>query len=190
MESYGRSINDAKVAKYLDMNGIPEAVAVDRLAYVHDVSLGNTKYGDGFITFFLKDCNAKIVTARLFNVADAMMSGMSIAGFKHKPVQLRCVAQEFNGSLSLIIDGVSGISVYDGEFDFDRFIGRVNSDLTEVEAAGVEVDSAWKRIPVEGIADGKLGGYARVVELAFGCIKPFMNEEMAGIFSEVANYYF
>lgn len=198
MESYGRSINGG-MQKELDMTKIPEAVPVTKLAYVHDVKLGRTKYDSGFITFLLKDCHAKIVPARLFDVADAMMNGISIAGFKHKPVELRCIAQAFNGSLSLVIDGATGIKVYDGDFDYDMFIGKVESDLTDyreaLKGAVADVDENWisrdwSRMPLESVADGKIGGYAKVVEIAFSALKPQMTDELLQAFTVTASYYY
>ena len=198
MESYGSSINNTET-KLLDMSRIPEAVPLTRIAYVHDVKLGRTKYDSGFITFILKDCNARVVPARLFDVANEDMTGVSVAGFKHKPVELRCVAQEFNGAISLIVDGIGGIKVIDAPVGLNQFIGQVESDLTDYVGAlstatkdvGPEwMSSAWQRVPLESIADGKLGGYAKVVEIAFGALKPQITDELLQAFAVTAYYYF
>lgn len=208
MQSLGSSLESPINEKYLDMKRIPELVPVERVAYVHDVKLGSTKFDTGFITFYLKDVNSTIVSARLFDVEDFMMSGIKVAAFKHKPVIFKCIAQEFRGSLNLTIDGSSGISVYDGEFDIKRFVGSVDYDFTDIreilsdydlpdvkyrdDLLRVPVD--WRTQPLESLCEGRIGAYARFVEVAFSCIKPFLNsenaEELLQCFFVATEYYF
>lgn len=210
MQSLGSSLEKSVNELYLDMNRIPELVPVERVAYVHDVKLGSTKFDTGFITFYLKDVNSTIVAARLFDVEDFMMSGVKVAVFKHKPVIFKCIAQEFRGALNLTIDGSSGIKVYDGEFDAQKFVGSVDYDFTLLKDCVIQyslpdvkfladdgalrVPTDWVRTPLENIGDGRVGAYARFVEIAFSCIMPFLNEDNASdilqAFLITAQYYY
>lgn len=210
MQSLGSSLEKSVNELYLDMNRIPELVPVERVAYVHDVKLGSTKFDTGFITFYLKDVNSTIVAARLFDVEDFMMSGVKVAAFKHKPVIFKCIAQEFRGALNLTIDGSSGIKVYDGEFDAQKFVGSVDYDFTLlkdcviqctlpdvkflVDDGALRVPTDWVRTPLESIGDGRVGAYARFVEIAFSCIMPFLDEDNASdilqAFLITAQYYY
>lgn len=169
--------------KYLDLNNVREFVEEEYLAYVQDVVIGETRYNDGFIKFFLKDCNSNVVVARLFNVEDFMLSGVNTAAFKRKPVVFRGVAQPFNGSISLVISGKYGIKVYDGEFDYSRFIGSVKSNLLPFYDALANADieyspnPEWETMSLGNVAGGRAGGFAKLVEVSFGCIAPFVQEE-------------
>lgn len=201
MESLGRSVNESKV-KYLDMNSIPEFTSVQRIAYVHDVSIGMTKMESGFVKFFLKDCNANLTTAILFDVEDFLFSGVNATAFKHKPVIFRCIAQDYKGRLSLVIDGKEGISVYDGDFDFDRFIGREQYSMAALEKCmpeyGIDAElpfSEWASCSIEELSRGKVGAYNRLVELAFGTLEPILNtlpfdeaKKLLTVFITVADY--
>lgn len=210
IQSLGNSLGKPVNELYLDMKRIPELVPVERVAYVHDVKLGSTKFDTGFITFYLKDINSTIVAARLFDVEDFMMSGVKVAAFKHKPVIFKCVAQEFRGALNLTIDGSAGIRVYDGEFDAQKFVGAVSYDFTLMRdyVAGcklpdvkflsddgmLRVPTEWVRNPLESIGDGRIGAYARFVEIAFSCVAPFLNDDtkddVVQAFLIAAQYYY
>lgn len=170
---------------YLDMKHIQECCELTKIAYVHDISFGQTKYQDGFIKFFLKDCNSEIVVARLFRPENFMLSGVNAASFKHKPVIFKCVAQAFNGSLSLVLCGDPAIQVYQGEFDYKQFIGQAEFDLSALQQFYNEIDPDW--VPpvkwgtssVDSILNGKAGGFARLAECAFSCLIPFLTENNA-----------
>ena len=139
MEFVGKSTNGIQL---LDMQHIPEMTTVERIAYVYDVSLGVSKLEDGFVKFFLKDCNAAVTTAVMFNVEKFFESGMKASAFKGKPIRFKCMAQEFNGRLSLVIDGNYGVSIYDGPFEYERFIGKLDSDVVSVQDTAAEI-ATW-----------------------------------------------
>lgn len=204
MVSVGRSMKDESKANYLDMRKIPELKPVTRLAYVHDVNVGTTKYDSGFVKFYLKDCNADVVTAILFDVENFMMSGINAAAFKHKAVEFKCVAQEFRGRLSLVIDSRDGIKVYNGPFEYEKFIGRVDYSLTMLESAccecgewdGIDTNE-WLRCSIDELGRGRTGAFGRLVELAYSSIAPVVNslnkkesDEMLSAFVVTSDYYF
>lgn len=159
--------------KYLDISKLKEFEQITTIAYVHDVSVGRTKMESGFVKLFLKDCNSNVVSAILFDVENFVFSGINIMQFKHRAVQLRCLVQNFKGQISLLIDGETGIKLYDDEFDYNRFVGRMDSDLSIVTedakrlvADFIDVES-WKNTQIDEIASGAIGAYGRVVELAY-----------------------
>lgn len=166
---------------YLNLKKIREYKEDEYVAYVHDVSIGETRYNDGFVKFFLKDCNSNIVIARLFNVEDFMLSGVNAAAFKHKPVIFRGIAQVFNGSISIVISGKTGIKVYDGDFDYSKFIGKLEVDLSDLEKAasslGFSLPNQWFTVPLGNLACGKVGGFAKIVEVSHNCLKTFLEGE-------------
>lgn len=202
MEFVGKSTNGIQL---LDMQHIPEMTTVERIAYVYDVSLGVSKLEDGFVKFFLKDCNAAVTAAVMFNVEKFFESGMKASAFKGKPIRFKCMAQEFNGRLSLVIDGNYGVSIYDGPFEYERFIGKLDSDVVSVQAElgklepGIEfiIDPEWNMLSLEKVGKGRVGAYAKMVELAYAYLKHtdgLMSDEdykvLLSVFSDVSDFYF
>lgn len=180
MESIGRSTNLEYNSKYLDVNKLVEGIVFHGVAYVHDVSLGMSKFESGFVKFFLKDCNANVITATLFDVEDFMMSGISVAALRHKAIEFKGATQEYRGRKSIVIDGREPVKVYDGEFDYARFIGTVKSDLSDFERTCVDADITidnvnWEKTSFDELCRGKCGAYSRFIELSFGTCKPMLN---------------
>lgn len=212
MLSVGNSLNNviSKDAElYLDMSNIPEYKLIERVAYVHDVVLKTSKYDSGFATFILKDVHANTVAARLFDVEDFMLSGVKATAFKHKPVKFKCTVQEFNGALSIIIDGKTGISLWDGEFDYARFIGKVDFNLQRpmsnlIERFGAEnlegfmstgtYPKEWETTSLEALCNGRVGAYAKFAEIVIKCIAPLLTQEnateMLSVLSVTLEHYF
>lgn len=202
MEYVGKSITEEQTIPYLDMQKIPELKEVQRIAYVHDVTYGTSRNDSGYVRFFLKDCNGNTTIAMLFDVEDFMMSGIKIAAFKHKPVVFKCVVQEHRGKLSLILSGKEGVRIYDGPFDYNRFIGSVEFSSVAMQdcilSMGVDAQiSRWDTTAIEELARGKYGAYNRVVELAFGALSPVIygmeenaGKELLDTFLITAEYYF
>lgn len=202
MESLGNSAKNESVQKYLNLSTMPEFKPFECLAYVHDVSLGVSKFDSGFIRFFVKDCKANITTATLFDVENFLLSGIDAMAFKHKAVKLTAVAQEYRGRKTLIIDGVKGITLYDGEFDYSKFVGRVDYDLTGVESmverTGISLDTGeWLAEPIDTLMKGRNGGYCRLIEVVGGILQSVAGgmsdkdvKELETAFMVVANYYY
>ena len=207
MMALGHSINEASEGKnqqYLDIMKLKEFEEISTIAYVHDVSIGRTKAETGFVKLYLKDCNSKVITATLFDVEDFTMSGVNVTQFKHRPVRLLCIVQEFRGQLSLIIDGKNGIQLYDGEFDYDQFIGRLDSNLESLEkdlnviGCKYTVDTdAWRNSLLDNLAGGSYGAYARLVEYAYDTVSGYVKymsvaerEDVLKSFAITAEYYY
>ena len=204
MQSLGRTINVSSSEElYLNMKTIPEYTVVKRVAYVQDVKLSTTKFDVGFATFILKDVNSNLVAARLFDLKDFMFSGIHAAELKHKPVIFTCTAQEYNGQISLVIDGTEGISVYDGEFDAVRFIGKVDAnlkpmiDLTTrvIETMPVTIPvTQWETSTFDSLCSGKAGGYAKFAEIIYNAIVPYLTadyeEDLLKCYLVTMEYYY
>lgn len=114
--------------EYLDVSTLADGVTYEKVALVVDATPGVTKMMSGFAKFYLKDVNANVIRAVLFDVKDFVFSGLKMSAFKNKPVKLRFAVQEWGGSLSLIIDGSFGIEEYSGDFDYSRFVGSIDFD--------------------------------------------------------------
>lgn len=167
---------EASVGKddiFLDVSGLVDGLTYEKVALVVSANAGVARDSSGFARFYLKDINSNVVCARLFNVKDFSACGTVLAGFKNRPVKLRFLAQRFNGSMSLIVDGDYGIKVYEGEFDRSRFVGRYQFDSDYVEHTAVRfgLPDNWK-LPVEykvasfqEIGQGRVGAFAKMVEL-------------------------
>lgn len=202
METVGNGINSNGNSEYLNINNLPEGIPVTRIAYVHDCKLGVSRFEDGYVTFFLKDCNANVINAVLFNVEDFMQSGVKVTAFKHKAVKFKCIMQEYRGRKSLVIDGKEGVSLYDGPFDYAAFVGKIDSDLTQftdaLNDAGIDCNTLdWSTTALSELGKGRCGAYSRFIELAFGTCAPVYNSldlkdavEFLNVFCVTAEYYF
>lgn len=146
-----------------------------KVAYLTNVSMGTQKNEFGFVTFYLKDCEGNLITAKLFNVADFMMSGINVTMMRKHPVELTFVVQEFNG-ISLVIDGDKGIQVWDGDFPFEKFLGVVEVDTSTIEGVGSQVIQDYKlnammrTASLDGIAQGRAGGFLKIFDMALAQI--------------------
>lgn len=168
---------------FLDASKLVEGIVYERVALVVDANAGLTRFNSGFTRFFLKDVNANVVCARLFDVKDFETCGIKLAEFRNKPVKLKFYAQKYNGNMSLVVDGDYGIKVYTGIFDRARFIGKYdfNVDAIVSLANWCFGGSGWK-FPVEygmasftEIGQGRVGAFAKVMEMSFatlsGCLQ-------------------
>lgn len=172
-----------------------------KVAYLSNVSTGIQKNEYGFATFYLKDCEGNLVTAKLFNVADFMLSGINLTAMRKHPVELTFVVQEFNG-ISLVIDGQKGISVWDGDFPYADFLGKVEVDTTTIEQVGkqvipdFELDAMMKNASLDGIAQGRAGGFLKVFDIALAQICGYNNvvgidfKELLFVFYATMDLYF
>lgn len=165
---------------YLDITELQEGLTYDRVALVTSADPGLTKQNSGFARFFLKDVNSNVVCARLFDVRDFATCGVQLTSFRNKPVKLKFIAQEFNGSMSLIIDGSEGISLWDGEFDTAKFVGRINYDLTNILAVGKSIfgddwvpNPEWETASIDSIGQGRVGAFMRVFDMSLAKLMGF-----------------
>ena len=161
---------------YLDLSSLTEGVMYTKVAYVTNVTTGFQKNEYGFVTFYLKDVNANLVQARLFNVADFMLSGVKAATMKNHPVQLTFMVQDYNGRHSLVIDGKAGIELWDGDFPYERFIGKIDVDSSAILAIGNKccsdfiLDNRWATTSFETIAQGRAGAFMKIFDMALSSL--------------------
>lgn len=146
-----------------------------KVAYLSNVSIGIQRNDFGFATFYLKDYEGNLITAKLFNIADFMMSGVNATLMRKHPVELTFVVQEFNG-ISLIIDDKAGIHVWEGNFPYAEFLGKVNVDTSTIQTVGEQVIPDYKinammqSASFDSIAQGRAGGFLKVFDMALATI--------------------
>lgn len=186
----------------LDISMLVEGEDVTCIAYAMRCTLGMSKMAEGFATFYLKDVNANLITARLFKLEDFMNSGFKVAAFEGRAVEFTARVQEFNGSLNLVINGATGITIYTGDFDYARFIGKIDSDLSLVSKiySGVFPDKAfpstmYQTLAIDFLAFGKVGAFAKMYEIAFmnlssTCDMVANNSELLTVFFDVMHSYY
>lgn len=135
MELRPMNLNDLaksnKSIRNLNSKVFIEGQTMQALALVVGVSSGLTKKEEGFYTFMVKDENAKVFPARLFNVMDFVDSGLIASSLNSKPVEITFIPQIFNGSWSLI---VKDIQLHDGVFDYESFLGKIRTDSSYVDS--------------------------------------------------------
>jgi hypothetical protein len=175
-------VNGENQADYLDITQLVEGKVYTKIALVTSATPGTTKQQSGFAKFYLKDVNSNIVCARLFDVKDFAFCGIKLSSFKNRPVRLKFVAQEFNGSLSLVIDGAFGIEAYNGAFDYSRFIGKMEYGDEEIVQTGKiifgddwSLNPEWGTASLDNIGQGRVGAFMKVFELAFATISGYYN---------------
>lgn len=186
--------------EYLDINSLVLNTAYTRLALVTGATTGLSKLEQGFVTFYLKDCNANVVAARLFNVADWVNSGINALQFKKRPVKLRFIAQEFNNRISLVIDGVEGIELWNGNFDYDRFVGRVAYNKEALDKLYDKIlhqsfPIAFSNTSISSLGSGRIGALPKVIELvsnylmALGDLPDCKVDEMLNVYLNAMQVY-
>ena len=189
---------------YLDILNLAEYQEATALAYVQDVRVGITKFDSGFVTFYLRDVNANVITARLFDVADFMMSGVNANAFKGKAVKLTFICQIFNGTKQLVISGTSGIEVYSGEFDYSRFIGEIKCDTSILESVGKScfgndwnLLAEYKYFSCDSLGKGRVGAFIKIFDLALSSLSSYTDFDNLDVkelyytfFSSMQEYFY
>lgn len=169
-----QGIQNAPEETLLDISCISDGQFLDCLAYVQSCNVKMSKIGSPFVTFYLKDKNANMITARLF---DASKESLEIAQvFNRRPVHLHAEVQIYGGSYSLIIDESAGISVYNGDFDYSAFIGKYDVDLSTAttiykSVMGSELPKEmYESLSVDFLGSGKVGAFAKIYDIALSNI--------------------
>lgn len=152
----------------LDMHNLVDGLEGSALALVMKAVPGMTRYEHGFFTFYVKDRRGNVIPARLFNVKDFSESGLVAKAYEGKPVQIKFTSQIFNGSWSLL---VKEIELFNGKFDYDIFVGKVDFD----EAMVRELFASRKLVlnpdllvyALPQICNGKVGGFGKLIEAAY-----------------------
>lgn len=155
----------------LDILQLKEGETYTRLCYVTGIKSGLTKMEKGFFTFYVKDKNANIIAARLFNIADFIHSGFVANAFVDKPVKLTFMAQKYNGGWSLVIEE---IELWTGDFDYSSFIGQVEcvddtlkSILGLIYENEVDIQSTldlYRTKRFDSVCGGRVGGFLLLAE--------------------------
>ena len=67
---------DSVESGYLRFSDLVEGMAYSKIAYVLNSNAGISKTNSGFAKFFLKDVDANVLSAYLFDVKDFVFSGL------------------------------------------------------------------------------------------------------------------
>lgn len=154
----------------LDTACIYDGQALNCIAYAQSCSVKFTKVGQTFATFLLKDKNANVITARLFNLSEE--SAKISQTFARKPVQIHGEVQVFNGTYSIILDGNSGVSLYSGDFDYMSFLGSYKVDLSAAATIYEKVigsklpEESYKNFTIDFLGNGRVGAFAKLFDMA------------------------
>lgn len=163
---------------YLRISELTEGIVYEKVALVSSAGAGLARTNTGFAKFYLKDANACVCAAFLFDVENFAVSGLKLTQFRGCPVLVKFVAHEYNGSMSLVIDGKAGIRAWDGEFDRKKFVGEVEFDEKRIIDFGRRVISADFKLPPEwrllssfNIGSGKVGAFMKALEMTVASIE-------------------
>jgi hypothetical protein len=159
-------------SEYLDARNVNFAGSNTALAYLIGASGATARNDTGFVRFHLKDINGLVVHAVMFNVVDLLDKGFSFSLMKKKPVRVTFTAGEYMGGLSLV---VSNISVWEGEFDYGKFMGRLENAGQILEDLYTSVNEKYEvnfKFPASYVNDSYLsicsglgGGYVKYIEM-------------------------
>lgn len=160
---------NSEYLKISDLNLNEEYVKV---AYIESTKAGLTKASAGFFTFYIKDCESNIIVGNLFNVEDFIKKGLVANRLRRKPVKIRFITQDFNGSISLLI---TEIEEYNDIFDYKSFIGflpnaeqnleSVEKILNQVLGEPISLNREYKDNSLIGIYNGRCGGYCNLLQM-------------------------
>lgn len=188
---------------YLDGTTLVEGAIGTAIAYVSNATTGMAKTQSGFMTFYLKDVHANVITARLFDVKDFLLSGLSAIAYKHNPVIVHYVVQSYGGRKSLILDGSPAIELYRGEFDFKPFVGSFDVDSSILASYAQKVLpnediplSDYATASFDGIGEGRVGAYLKVCNMALAALCEFSDidgldvSELLKLFLLASKYYY
>ncbi|MBS6773478.1 MAG: hypothetical protein KH239_00005 [Eubacterium sp.] len=98
-----KSFDDCEQIMDLDINTLEDGKEYDKVCYLLNYKAGLTKQDKGFYTFYVKDKNANVVAARMFDIKDYVDEGFTAMLMKSKAVKISFVAQIWNGSWSLVV---------------------------------------------------------------------------------------
>lgn len=169
-------LNNASLAnQFLNINTLEENKEYIKIGYLEDINSKVSKIDTGYYVTIIKDINSNIITGTLwFNKIDKdyINSGLTALALKRKPVSIRFVTSNYNGSLTLVI---SEISAYTGEFPFNKFIGEVpdakniissiEQNISKALGAETKLNSAYINDSLISIYNGRCGGYAKLLQL-------------------------
>lgn len=169
------SLDSSKPAvEYLRISDLTEGLSYTKVALVSSAQAGLTKASSGYAKFFLKDVDSNVVMAFLFDVKDFAVSGITLNQLQGKPVEVKFIAQLYNGSMSLLIDGSFGVREWKGEFDREAFVGKIEFDEDAINRVGQmvyknddwKIPISYKLLSVDTIGQGRVGAFVKQIEMA------------------------
>lgn len=189
--------------KMLDIAHLELDKQYEKVGYLYNFRESTSVTQKGFFTMYLKDVNGKVIVGRLFNVDNFKDSGLTMQALKGKPVKVNFHVQEFNGSLSLIINTVS---VYTGDFDYGSFIGKVEGVedffaytqdvLCKLSDRDIKLPSIYRTKSLRRIYDGRAGGYTKLLQMvvsnviSYDSIIGLDRQEIANTIAYLQEIYF
>lgn len=162
-------LNVTKSKLDLDISELQENTEYEKVCYLLDYKAGMSKLEKGFYTFYVKDVNANVVAARLFDLKQYMDSGFTAMLLKGKPVKIKFIAQIWGGSWSLLVNEIKG---WDGEFRYEKYIGKAeyNSEALEAIYSSIfngKLNPEYYSEYFPNLCEGRVGGFISVLEKAF-----------------------
>lgn len=158
---------DSVGGRELNVKTFAEGCIMTAVCLVTKAYAGLTKQESGFFTFYVKDVNANVFPARLFNVNDFIKKGYIAKSFENKPVTIKFTPQIFKGSWSLLVED---IVPYSGDFDYESFRGKVSTDSSIldnkyylVNPDGAGYNPEYKTVAFNSICGGKCGGFFKLI---------------------------
>lgn len=153
----------------LDITQLSDGLEYEKVCYLLDYKTGITKQEKGFYTFYVKDVNANVIAARLFNLAEYIDSGFTAMMLKSKPVKIKFMAQLWDGTWSLIVKEISN---WDGDFNYENYIGKAEYNAEPLEAVynsifGERLNPEYYSEFFPELCDGRIGGFISVLEKSF-----------------------
>lgn len=158
-------IRKVSTNEYLNLNDLFQNQKFSKICLVKDVKSGVSILGQGYYTFYVRDCNAHVLTARLFNPDGFSDSGFNALLLKGKPAKIDFTATIYNGNWSLVLEK---ISLYNGDFDYDVWLGdasvkfKLPDEIEKVIAEGHVPFDFYNVSVLNGINNGKKGSAARL----------------------------
>lgn len=193
------TIEGSQKENLLDVNLLKEGQVVNIIAYVLDCKIKIAATQSRYISLYLKDKNATVIRATMFDLDNSDYSCMTASAFKGKIVNLTATVQEYYGSMTLLVDSSIGISLYTGQISMAPFIGKFDIDFTlentmfeklfPGESSSLEL---YKYLSIDFLCNGKVGAFAKMVDIAFGnlLVLPLATEEMLKVFFRVVDRYY
>lgn len=183
-------------ADYLDISSLKVDEEYRRIAYATNYRIGRARNETSFYTFSLKDCNARTVQARLFDIENQQESLFVAEELKGSPVLVSFRVQDYDGSISLVI---SNIERYEGEFELEKFIGKVENAEENLEYVKDKINELYGeeqfsmnknyiRESVPNIMNGTMGGYTKLLHMAINYVYSF--KDLDGINESDLGYVF
>ena len=164
----------------LDINTLEDGKEYEKICYLLNYKAGLTKQDKGFYTFYVKDKNANVIAARMFDPKDYVDAGFTAMLMRSKAVKINFVAQIWNGSWSLV---VSDIRLWTGEFNYEGYIGKAEYTVDALEAIygslfSQALNPEYYSEFFPDLCDGRIGGFISVLEKSFTQLYSFKVESL------------